>query len=192
MRTLRIRGQSWHLWLAQTFGWKSHYMQDVYENKGGLAVHKETRSVESDFCSYIRHVFLGVVVCLAAALAICIAVYSIGYTLYCIFEKIFRHVSIMGRVHDALCGIGGMVMAFAFMAFVFHYLPKWLIRAWDWIRNLQDEDKAFERVNRRAVREATKRNRKRLAQIERENNPSFLMMAYRSIKDKTCFKIEVD
>ncbi len=115
-----------------------------------------------DFCAYLRSVFLGLFFLLVIAAFVALLMYFIGLELRAAYTCTFSKVCTFGKTEEAFADFVAGLTAFAgFLALC-------------------------------------SRNEKRKARIRAELNsgvrkpqqPGFLAMAYKSLKEKTCFKVE--
>lgn len=152
MKEITIKRNSWHFWLASSLG--------------------STRSIETDFCRYVRRVLLGLFLLSSYLLAIVLYLWS-GYD--CIvwaYSVLFHgtHIEMprLARLFVIVSSLALLIIVAIGVAWCVEKIKEYL------------ENRAYER--------------RRLGPQQSPvimKEPSFLQTAYRSIKDKVCFKMNI-
>ena len=165
MKAIDINKKSWHFWLASKVGWR--------ESK----YHKKLRTrVPTDFCYYVRRVILGI---------ICASIWGsfiasvVGLYLY---SGYFTVNWIMDMTHQGRFFKGPPeITPFIVVNFVVIIVAVVLGVIWCRIQLLEWRDKRGYAARLIARNQATT--------VPKE--PSFVQVAYTSIKDKVCFRINI-
>jgi hypothetical protein len=115
-----------------------------------------------DFCSYIRHVILGALVSLFLVAAATFMLYALGREVYAAYTCWFTSVCTFGKFESAVATMA--CIAAALSAFIGLAV---------WYSN-------YRMRVRREIRNG----------LRSEPQPGFVKVAYKSVKGKTCFKVE--
>jgi hypothetical protein len=115
-----------------------------------------------DFCSYIRSVLWGafVVTILTAASLFCL--YALGRDIYAAYTCLFTKVCAYGKFEEAV------TTAIVIVATIVVFIALCI-----WYQNRKDR-----------IRDEINNG------IREPSQPGFMSMAYKSVKEKTCFKVE--
>ena len=172
MKAIDINKRSWHFWLASKVGWKQRYYSK-----------KLDRWMDTDFCSYVRWVILGIIVAtiwgtLLAGVA-GIYLYSGYYTVHWIIDMIHQ-----GRFFK---GPPEMV-PFIFITGITLGVGIVLGLIWCVAQALEWRDHRRYLASELA---RSKLGQPTLGPTPVPKEPTFVQVAYRSIKDKVCFRINL-
>jgi hypothetical protein len=115
-----------------------------------------------DFCSYVRNVIFGALVALFAVAAASVVLYALGREVYAAYTCWFTSVCTFGKFESAVAAMACAVAAFS----VFICLVVWYSN--------------YRMRVRREIRNG----------LRSEPQPGFVKVAYKSIKEKTCFRVE--
>jgi hypothetical protein len=117
---------------------------------------------DGDFCSYIRHVIFGALGSLFAVTAASVVLYALGREVYAAYTCWFTSVCTFGKFESAVVAMACAVAAFSAFIGLAVWYSNYRMRVRSEIRN----------------------------GLRSEPQPGFVKVAYRSIKEKTCFKVE--
>lgn len=178
MKTVEVKQESWHYWLASNFGgWQPHHTEDRYEidEDTGRPHWAATKIVEHDFCKYVRHVIVGTVIALIVLLSAATLLVVEGVMLLNIYTTLFRHQEFI-KLSQVTAAIDVLALFFAIMVggtVFFKYIER------------RSRDVPIDGL--------TKQEKRMLRAIEREKakENSFIRNAYLAFKDKVCFKLKV-
>jgi hypothetical protein len=167
MKAVDINKGSWHFWLASQVSWKQTY----YSNK-------LCKRVPTDFCYYVRRVILGFIwVAILASVALALAglyLYSGYYTVQWVLDMIHQGKFFQGPGEAGpFLFITSMTLAVGIALGVILCIAQ----ALKW------------RDTRCYLARELARSRAEPTLLLKE--PSFVQVAYRSIKDKVCFRINI-
>jgi len=190
MKGIRIEQGSWHYWLAEAFGWKKYRREEKYSIwEDGKPHYEGEVSIENDFCSYVRRVILGifcsVMVTLACIMLVAVIMlseyYALKHYILCTFFK---------ECHDTPWSNAGTVLNIFIVAMYILYLlidalPKYLRR------RAYNYRSGYSLLEAKQERKRLKREAKLLRKLQRQNRETFLKMAYRSIKDRVCYRVDI-
>jgi hypothetical protein len=120
------------------------------------------RPGRGDFCSYVRNAIFGSVLFSFLLIIASAALYGIGRELYAFYTCTFTNVCTFGKLEQAVVTIECILVALAAFIFAFIQFQNW-------------RDKVEYEID---------------AGIRKRPEPGFVKMGYRSIKEKTCFRVE--
>jgi hypothetical protein len=190
MKGIRIEKGSWHYWLATKMGWQQWRDEVIIELNDEGKPNRRYVDVEGDFCSYVRRALLGTLVMI---LVVLIASGILGVFLWLEFNAwrqnylcVFHHQCSYTPL--ASCG-NAVQVCIAVLVGVIWGIPALSV----YVKRRRHESHMdnWEKQEERRKRRAAKYEAKLLRQLARQNNETFMKLAYRSIKDKVCFKIEL-
>lgn len=174
MKEIEINQKSWHYGIAKHMGWTRRVERKKYKTIDGEEHFDGFQWEDNDFCSYVRRVLLGLFVFAAVAAAVAaiasLVLCAMGSALFFYWHWLFNHKLNMedfqrfGTVFwGAAIIVPGIIVAFRFL-------------------NAKLEA-------RRKMAAAKFRNVK--APPKSKKGDPFIRMAYRSLKDRVCFKMVV-
>lgn len=117
---------------------------------------------DGDFCAYVRSVIWGILGLLFLAAASAFVLYSLGREVYAAYTCWFTSVCTYGKFEQAV--VTGVSIMAAVVGFIFALI-------WNSNRRMRIRNEIYS--GKRAAPE-----------------PGFVKIAYKSIKEKTCFKVE--
>jgi hypothetical protein len=117
---------------------------------------------DGDFCSYVRHVIFGALAALFAGAAASGVLYALGREVYAAYTCWCTSVCTFGKFESAVAAMACAVAAFFALIGLAVWCSNYRMRV------------------RREIRNG----------LRSEPQPGLVKIAYKSIKEKTCFKVE--
>lgn len=170
MKTIQIRKGSWHWWVAKNFGgWKQYRNEEQYKLHNGKLWFVGSITVENDFCSYARRFVLGSFWLLVLTTLVTVALTFIGIMEYALVK------ALISGVWTKNAGTGVVILGTGALSGAVIGFLIW-----------RDKSKWERREARKARQEA-----REIEKLKNKERPSVLKHIWLSIKDKTCFRMEV-
>lgn len=173
MKTIQIRKGSWHWWVAETFGgWKEIRSQEKWSIQDGKRRFDGYENVQNtDFCAYARRFVVGMLVVVLLSSMLISSVATIGLMQYALIKALLSGA----WSKDASTGLT-MLILMVLLGVVLLFL-KW---------------RSNTKYKRRAAKEAKLLERElRLQNNSEAYKVPFLKHAWTSLREKTCFRMEV-
>jgi hypothetical protein len=196
MKGIRIEKGSWHYWMATRFGWKEHRkIEKVLKDPDDGELYIKEVPVENDFCSYVRRVILGTF--LTSCLVLVLSLLAIGVAM--VEYEAVRSDILCWFFHECVkndrAKTGNQVFLFlcamALIVWLINYMPRHVEMLIKWRNSMLPTVEGARRAVAAEERRLEKKRMKLERLLARQNGETFLRSAYRSFKERVCFRMDI-